>query len=401
MIQEGAINLSLVRSSIHGYLLLVRQTFFGTRGTFARLTLKRFAIMTAFLPPFLLLQTIHWLGFALDDLLFRGYRRVAVKQPLFVVGVPRSGTTFLHRMLAKDSERFTTPMLWELIFAPSVTERRVLIALGKLDESLGRPFGRGIEALQDRYLTPLDSIHRVRLHDPEEDYFALLPVLACFLLLLPFPSSQNIWRLSRFDDQVPTDERRRVASFYRGIAQRHLYVRGPDKQLLSKNPSFTPMLQTLAETFPDARFVACIRNPIDAIGSELSAMVKGMHSFGNDLKGTEFRDCMASVMVHYYRHLICVFSQKDSDTHLFVTLESMKGDIEGTVKRIYRRFGWAMAGPLKEALPAGAEKSRSYRSPHRYSLGQFQLSAGEIARQLPDVFERFGFSAPEEDRCHE
>jgi hypothetical protein len=40
-------------------------------------------------------------------------------------------------MLAKDSERFTTPMLWELIFAASVTERRVQIALGRLDESLG------------------------------------------------------------------------------------------------------------------------------------------------------------------------------------------------------------------------------------------------------------------------
>lgn len=391
----------MLRSSIRGYLQLVRETYFGTGCTFARLTPKRFWIMTAFLPPFLLLQTIHWIGFLLDDLFFRGYRRVAVENPCFVVGVPRSGTTLLHRMLAKDSERFTTPMLWELIFAPSVTERRVAMALGRVDEALRRPFGRLIDALQERVFASLDPIHRVRLREPEEDYFALLPVLACFLLVLPFPSSKRIWRLSRFDDQVPADERRRLAAFYRRIVQRHLYVRGPDKQLLSKNPSFTPMIRTLAETFPDARFVACIRNPIDAIGSELSAMAKGMHSFGNDPKGTEFRDCMASVMVHYYRHLISVLSRKDPDTHLFVTLESMKGDMEGTVNRIYRRFGWAMAGPLREALPAGAEKSRFYRSPHRYSLGQFQLSAGEIARQLPDVFARFGFSATVEESCHE
>jgi len=383
-----------MRSSIHGYLKLIRQTFFGTRGTFARLTPKRFVVMTAFLPPFLLLQAVHWIGFFLDDLFFRGYQRVAVKKPLFVVGVPRSGTTFLHRILAKDSERFTTPMLWELIFAPSVTERRVALALGRADQSLGRPIGRLIDALQERFFAPLDSIHRVRLQDPEEDYFALLPVLACFLLVLPFPASKKIWRLSRFDDQVPEDERRRIAAFYRSIAQRHLYVRGPNKQLLSKNPSFTPMVKTLAETFPDACFVACIRNPIEATASELSAMSEGMRSFGNDLRGTEFYERLAAVMVHYYRHLILELPRRNGENHIFVSLEVMKNDIEKTIKNIYRRFDWPMSSRLCTALPAAAQKSNSYRSRHRYCLEQFHLSAGEIALQLKDIFQRFGYPLP-------
>jgi hypothetical protein len=197
---------------------------------------------------------------------------------------------------------------------------------------------------------------------------------------------------------VPEHERRRIASFYRSIAQRHLYVHGPRKQLLSKNPSFSPMVKTLAETFPDARFVACIRNPVEAIASELSAMAEGMRSFGNDSKGTEFCDRIAAVMVHYYRHLIRELPRKNPENHIFVSLEGMKGDFEGSIKNIYRRFGWPMSSRLKEKLPAEAKKSRSYRSRHRYDLSQFQFCAGKIARQLDEVFQRFGYPIPEGEK---
>lgn len=92
-------------------------------GTLKGVSPRRWLVMALFWPLFALLQAINGAGLLLDYLLFPDFRRVRVREPLFVVGVPRSGTTFLHRLLAGDRERFTTTALWELIFAPSITQR--------------------------------------------------------------------------------------------------------------------------------------------------------------------------------------------------------------------------------------------------------------------------------------
>ena len=92
---------------------------------------NKLGMLLFFVPALLLLQGAHWVGFLLDDLFFRGYRNITVRDPLFVVGLPRSGTSFLQRVLAQDSERFTTLRLWELILAPSVTERMLARRWGR------------------------------------------------------------------------------------------------------------------------------------------------------------------------------------------------------------------------------------------------------------------------------
>ena len=92
--------------------------------------LQRLLVVALALPPFACLQLLHWIGFALDEILFRGYRDIEIRQPTFVLGVPRSGTTFLHRLLAHDPQ-FTTFSTWECFFAPSISERYVCLELTK------------------------------------------------------------------------------------------------------------------------------------------------------------------------------------------------------------------------------------------------------------------------------
>lgn len=53
----------------------------------ARRSLQRGLVVLLLLPLMWLFALYHWLGLALDELLFRGYRRVCVRQPLFVLGV--------------------------------------------------------------------------------------------------------------------------------------------------------------------------------------------------------------------------------------------------------------------------------------------------------------------------
>ena len=38
-----------------------------------------------------------------------------VHQPVFVIGMPRSGTTFLYNLLSQDTQRFRAPRIWEFV----------------------------------------------------------------------------------------------------------------------------------------------------------------------------------------------------------------------------------------------------------------------------------------------
>ena len=56
---------------------------------------------------FSLLNLLHIIGHLADEVLFRNYRRTAIREPVFIIGIPRSGTTFLQRLLGCE-QKFTT-----------------------------------------------------------------------------------------------------------------------------------------------------------------------------------------------------------------------------------------------------------------------------------------------------
>ena len=57
--------------------------------------------------------------------LLPGYRKTPVDRPVFIVGNPRSGTTFLHRLLLGSGDDLAAFELWEMLF-PAITARKVL-----------------------------------------------------------------------------------------------------------------------------------------------------------------------------------------------------------------------------------------------------------------------------------
>ncbi len=342
------------------------------------------------MPAFLLLQLLHWIGFLLDEILFRGYRKVQVREPLFIVGLPRSGTSFLQRVLARDTERFTTLRLWELLLAPSVTERRFWLALAALDRAMGSPFGRLFAWGGERGFRWMEAIHEVSLSDPEEDYFLLLPAFACFLLVVPFPYHDAVWQLARFD-ALPKKERDRIMAFYRAGLQRHLYVVGPRRQLLSKNPSFTPFIRSLLGTFPDARILCCVREPEKVVPSLLSSIRTGAELFGYDVGEPRIRDRFVEMLEFFARHALESLSPLPEEQHAFVPMSTMKKDVEGFVLGVYRRFGWAPGPGFRERLKVEAARGEAFRSRHRYTLEEFGLSGGEVRERFAPLNRRFGF----------
>lgn len=87
-----------------------------------------------------LLNLMHIIGHLIDEIIFLRYQKTQIKRPVFIVGVPRSGTTLLQRIIAED-DNFSTLQTWEALLAPSISEKYLFIFIGKLLNPLSGFFG--------------------------------------------------------------------------------------------------------------------------------------------------------------------------------------------------------------------------------------------------------------------
>jgi hypothetical protein len=339
---------------------------------------KRWLVILFVFPLFGLIQLVHWLALLLDEVLFPGYRNVSVERPIFVIGIPRSGTTFLHRVLAQESERFSTFSLWELLFAPAICERWVLLGLGRLDRRVGSPFRKIIMWTAARLTGGLESVHRLSLEEPEEDFLVLMPIFACYILLVMFPFAPEIQQLAFFDQRVPPARRRRVMAFYRAMVQRHLFVRGKSRIFLSKNVSFTPMVESLLETFPDARLVVCARSPLETIPSQISAMEPSWRLFGNPVTRELFIDRWLELMDYYYFHLGEVLPTLERGQRICFEMKSLRAELEKCVRSLYVEFDESISPRYARILQHEARSAQAYHSRHDYSLEKYGLRESEL-----------------------
>lgn len=356
-----------------------------------KLSLRRTLMLILLIPVFVLWQGVNWLCLLLDEVIFPGYRSVAIRKPVFVLGVPRSGTTFLHKVLAED-ERYTTFSVWECLFAPSIIQKKLVRGVAVLDAAIGAPLARLLTWVSTKALAGLDDIHEMGLSEPEEDYLALLPIFACFILIVPFPEARALWRVGAMDRTMPRAERDRIAAFYRAILQKHLYVYGREKTLLSKNASFAGFARTLKETCPDGKFLVCVRDPIKVVPSQLSSLEGGFALLGSQCDAPAFNSRMSDLLLGHYLNLIAEFGEVTSSNHAWVRQADLKARLEETITSVYERMDLPMSAAFAYSLGHNDHSSRKHVSGHAYTLADFGLTEADIHRRFAEVYETLPLS---------
>lgn len=322
-------------------------------------------------------QAVVRAGRLADHVLAPGQRTQAIEKPVFILGHPRSGTTFLHRLLAHDP-RFTAPLAWQLVL-PSVSLYRTASAARRLPPT--RRLARHLERSLFGELTPT---HEVRWDLPEEDDWLFLHVAASPTLefLTRDPSlSRRFWQ----GDALPASERRAVMRWYRRSIQRHLYCES-GRTLLSKNPHFTGWMRTLRQCFPGARFIMLLRDPAEAIASRL-AMVTGAWGRRMDprtlRKDPRIRPAFQA-SCELYREAEGAWATLPAGVAVRVRYDHLVADPLASLHRVRAHFGWedeAMPAPMVEAARAAA--ARLPRRPAK--LRHFGLTKQDLADGLGDV----------------
>lgn len=203
----------------------------------------------------------------LDELLYADYRRQEIK-PVFIIGQPRCGTTFLHRTLAADRQTFFAIRHLEWRY-PFIAVQKLIALLG-LDKNLGGVnYWPKTEAGQQAA-----KMHPNTLADWEEDgIFFEENFLHHFFIFLRFPYPGLLKYVDSFPE-LPEHVQKRMLDVYVRTLQKVQFLRGEAPVLyLSKEVTSHKRIPALLSLFPEARFIVIVRPARDFMSS-LTALMR-------------------------------------------------------------------------------------------------------------------------------
>lgn len=384
------------------FKLFFRQQFkalFHAEGTHFRLTGKRIGVLLIFYLVFPLIELCNWIGFTLDDLFYFQYRKQKVNHPVFVLGNYRSGTTFLHRLLALDKRSFTAMAGWEIFIAPSIIQRKIVRGFFSLDRVLGGHIATALDRFWQKNVQKNVSFHQLGVTEPEEDEGILAHIYSGIIPWNMFPVMEDgVPEYATFDTSLTERDKRRVMTFYRRCVQRHLYAHGGGKRYLSKSPSFSGKVDALYQTFPDAKIIYLIRNPLEMVPSQVSMWAFKWNVTCSPLDSYPYEDELLEMIRYWYQHPLERLAEAPEDSYMIVRFDELVSDPQAVVRQMYDHFGFTMSRRYEKQLVRQARRAKKRASKTRYSLKDMGLTERQIAARFGDVMRRFKFPGGERQR---
>ncbi len=350
--------------------------------------IRRWAYVLFFSVLFGLMWLTVALGRLLDHLCFPRFRRQPVREPVFIIAPPRSGTTLTQKLMSLDDERFVHVKLYQTIL-PSVSYQRAIGALVRLDRRCGAPLAKLVGWAERRWFGGWDEMHRLRFDQPEEDDAFFLYCFVSEAIYLLFPFVDELWEAG-FPDALPPADRRKVMRFYRSCLQRQLYAHGPGKTLLSKATQSSGTVESLREEFPDAKFITIVRHPYQSVASHVSVFYPVWRAHSPEIaKDSAESKAYARLAVEWYKHLFRFRNQVDAGHYYCLDYRDLVRNPREAIEKLYAHFGWTPSEAYRARLSEATQQQRHFKSAHEYTLEEFGLSKQWVQDELGEVLDHF------------
>ncbi len=374
--------------NVKNFLRFLNKSFFHNRGTNYRLTIKRLGILLLALGIYLPAELLIWSGLLLDEAFFSSFRRIRITQPVFIIGNPRSGTTYLHRVLAGDSENFLAMQAWEIFCAPSVLARKIIRFAANVAQTIGMDISRRIRKMEELW-EDNNPIHHLKVLAPEEDEYLFIHIFSTLKIWSYLAMEDEADPFIHFDEMMPDSEKYRMMEFYESCIKRHIFYHGNQRRYLSKNPHFSPSIGTLLDRFPDSKFIYLIRDPLEAIPSHINLKNKEWQMLGSPLEEYACRDFVLRSSVQWYDYPLERLAQLPDDQQIVVRFDDLVSDTKRTVQKVYQRLGLVLSQEFLDLLEHESKMARKYRSQHHYSLEEMGISSQVLEDRFAGIINKY------------
>ncbi|MBF6067704.1 sulfotransferase family protein [Nocardia farcinica] len=299
------------------------------------------------------------------------HAEVTVERPVFVTGLPRSGTTAVHRLLEADPAHQGLEMwLTEMpqprppreTWAENPVYQRIEAAFAK--HHVEHPEFMGVHHISADQVEECWQLLRQSAMSVSYECLAYLPTYSAWL---------------REQDWTPAYRRHK----------RNLQLIGlPDaeKRWVLKNPSHLFALDALMAVYPDALVVQMHRDPRTIIASVCSLNEKATEGWSEKFRGPVVGETQLDLWARGAHRFQEDRKRYDQAQFADVYYDDFVADPIGTIGGIYDRFGMTFTAEAESAMRAlhGESTSGAARPAHQYTLAEFGLTADQVDERFAD-----------------
>jgi hypothetical protein len=324
----------------------------------------------------------------LDRIFYRGLARETIDRPIFIIGNPRSGTTFLHRFLAEQGD-VVGFRVYEML-VPSLTGQKLIKPLLPLLGAIN-PGKHHIAAAHETSFDALET-------DDAAIFLRFLDGVFLYGYFLCWDDPDPAHMLAQIEPGSP--ETARDLEFYEQCLKRNLRRSGKSR-VLGKLFTFPPRLDDVLRKFPDAKLIYMARDPAETLPSGMS-LLTGVQEQAFQIsrlpEATRARflarlyaglSLLLTRFVEHYRTQTI-----PADNLMIVRYPELMADFEGTMARVLEFAELDASESFRQRIREVAVQQRGRVSKHEYSLAEYGLDAQQIVDDLADVYRTFDLPPP-------
>jgi Sulfotransferase family len=297
-----------------------------------------------------------------------------VASPTFITGLPRTGTTLLHALLAQDPGT-RTPLTWEVMYparaasAPSEIARTRRRTAARLDWA-------------NRLAPEFKRIHPIGPDLPQE----CIAITAQVFMSIQFHTTHDVPSYENWLEAHPQDL---GYAFHERLLKHLQFNRTPARWVL-KAPGHLFDLAALLQRYPDARIIQTHRDPLRVVASMASLATVLRRAFSDQADPMAIAADWTERWAGALERFLDVRERARPGQVLDVHYEAIEEQPVATVERVYDFLGWQLTAPARNAMTTFlAANPKNKHGAHRYSLAQYGLDTVTERRRFARYCERF------------
>lgn len=307
---------------------------------------------------------------------FPGIAQERIRQPIFITGLPRSGTTFLHALMAQD-RGCRAPQVWEVMH-PSPppdsgsyrTDPRIALTRREL-------------SWLDVLMPGFEKCHCIEACLPQECIAITDHSFLSYLF-------ESMYFVTTYRNWHERQDKRPAYRYHRRFLQQ-LQWRCPGKHWVLKAPSHLMALDALMEVYPDAQIVMTHRDPLKVLPSCASFARLMRAPFTGPIDCRALGAEVSRRWADSARAATRLRSRAPRGRFFDVSYPDLLRDPMGVVRELYRYFDRELTHEAQNAMRLYiVQQPKDKHGAHRYSLQQFGLDPEEEREKFDEYSSYFG-----------